>query len=75
MENIQDILSKIEEVKNDILNLEEKSDYRNGIACPNCGRFNDTVVDSRENKNGFRIRSRKCIDCAKYWKTIEIIYS
>lgn len=75
MANTQEILSKIEEVKTDILNLEAQADYKNGIACPNCGSFNNTVVDSRENKHGFRIRSRKCIDCANYWKTIEIIYS
>lgn len=71
--DIQDILSKIEEVKNDISGLKNKTDYINGVVCPKCGSFSNKIFNSRETEEKFRIRRRKCLDCENRWTTVEVI--
>ena len=40
--------------------------------CPNCGSFNNGVVDSRIDNLGRRYRKRKCMACDTKWITYEI---
>lgn len=71
--DIQDILSKVKEIENDISALKYQTDYISGVICPKCGSSNNGIYNSRENKIGFRIRSRKCFECGERWNTAEIV--
>lgn len=41
--------------------------------CRRCGEENFHTTDSR-NKDGYRVRSKKCLSCGYRWKTIEYMY-
>lgn len=69
--SLQNILQKIEEIKNEISAYDYKCE--SGIICPECGIFNNVVINSKENKIGFKIRRRMCLKCGNRWNTVEII--
>lgn len=71
--DIQNILSKIDDIKDDISMLKKQTDFQSGMICPKCGSLNNTIYNTRENKQNFRIRSRKCLDCENRWNTLEIV--
>lgn len=75
IQNISNILSEIENIKNEIVSFCEKENKKNksGIICPACGSFNNRIINSRENYDKFRIRRRECLDCSNKWNTEEII--
>jgi len=44
------------------------------MKCPKCGNNKDTVVDSREQREGTRIRRRRlCGNCQARWTTYEFM--
>jgi len=44
------------------------------MKCPNCGNFEDKVIDSRENPEGDAIRRRReCLKCESRYTTYEYI--
>lgn len=71
--DIQDILHKIEELRDDVMSLKKQTEYKSGFVCPNCGSYNNRVTNTRESVNGFKVRRRTCITCDNRWNTTEII--
>ena len=43
----------------------------NGACCPECGSYENGVVDSRNYQSGLK-RRRKCYHCSFKWSTLEI---
>lgn len=71
--DVQDILHKIEELRNDVMSLRKQTEYKRGLVCPNCGSYNNRVINIRESENCFKVRRRVCCVCDNRWNTTEII--
>lgn len=42
------------------------------MICPECGCYDSTVIDSRQNDDGLIRRRRKCLICGKRYSTLEL---